>query len=84
MQCTTRGHACHQILRKREDKENEAREAKRSKMRTRRVSFAPEEELNTLHLYEKASNAAAGGRGGLQGRGVHAGRPGTCMHACSV
>lgn len=43
-----------QILRKREDKENDpAREAKRSKMRSRRVSFAPDDELETMHLYQK-------------------------------
>lgn len=45
---------CIQILRKREDKENDpAREAKRSKMRSRRVSFAPDDELETMHLYQK-------------------------------
>ncbi len=45
-----------QILRKRaaaSNKENEDKEARRAKLRGRRVSFAPQDELETMHLYQK-------------------------------
>eukprot|EP00983_Pelagomonas_calceolata_P098135 1158314-Pelagomonas_calceolata.AAC.11 len=42
------------ILRKRANKENEGnREGKRPKLPSRRVSFAPDDELSTMHLYPK-------------------------------
>ncbi|KAJ9519027.1 hypothetical protein QJQ45_026294 [Haematococcus lacustris] len=45
-----------QILRKRaqHNKENDGRDGKRGRMRGRRVSFAPDDELETMHLYQKA------------------------------
>ena len=47
-----------QILRKRAaNKENEDREVRRNKLRGRRVSFAPEDGLETMHLYDKVSCA---------------------------
>lgn len=45
-----------QILRKRasnKENENNTRELKRPKLPSRRVSFAPDEELSTMHLYQK-------------------------------
>ncbi len=43
-----------QVLRKRAaNKENEDREVRRNKLRGRRVSFAPDDELETMHLYGK-------------------------------
>jgi hypothetical protein len=42
-----------QILRKRANKENEDREARRNKLRGRRVSFAPDDGLETMHLYDR-------------------------------
>jgi len=53
-------HFMHQILRKRANKENESnnnREAKRAKLPSRRVSFAPDDELSTMHLYQKVSRS---------------------------
>lgn len=48
-----------QILRKRANKENEGRDAgKKTKMRGRRVSFAPDDELETMHLYHKVQGEA--------------------------
>ena len=37
------------------NKENEEKEARRNKLRGRRVSFAPEDGLETMHLYERVS-----------------------------
>ncbi|KAF5836940.1 hypothetical protein DUNSADRAFT_5217 [Dunaliella salina] len=46
------------ILRKRANKENESnREGKRPKLPSRRVSFAPDEELSTMHLYQKKDDS---------------------------
>ena len=42
-----------QILRKRANKENDDREARRNKLRGRRVSFAPDDGLETMHLYDR-------------------------------
>eukprot|EP00195_Chlamydomonas_chlamydogama_P012601 CAMPEP_0202909496 /NCGR_PEP_ID=MMETSP1392-20130828/49447_1 /ASSEMBLY_ACC=CAM_ASM_000868 /TAXON_ID=225041 /ORGANISM="Chlamydomonas chlamydogama, Strain SAG 11-48b" /LENGTH=188 /DNA_ID=CAMNT_0049599257 /DNA_START=32 /DNA_END=595 /DNA_ORIENTATION=+ len=53
MQTQASGRTPSSILRKRADKENEAKDAKRSKMRGRRVSFAPDPELETMHLFHK-------------------------------
>ncbi|GAX78130.1 hypothetical protein CEUSTIGMA_g5572.t1 [Chlamydomonas eustigma] len=44
------------ILRKRANKENEERESRKTKLRGRRVSFAPDDELETMHLYKKDKN----------------------------